>query len=328
MKFLLFILVIFSLSTQADKFNYPYYHVAEKTHSCNVEKFKKNLENILSKRYKELTLGKEPKKHQDILLSGLFEVNLMHYMGVDEKCKIKGLSPDDVWYEKMVKKYDFESVYQNLDTSLFQMIYSKYLKRRKKTKIEKIEYVPSFECNKKSLLENIDFYKKSFFAKRGDSAVIKEELGDDFERAVFLNPDVIITYRAYESYIKKCDDFSDFISKDEESPYRIQEVPGFADYDLNYLLNVILLTQNLEAFKKLIAQGLQIDILFSTIEFTVPDPDDLNIVILVMRCEDEIVASNMNFHLKRRAYATPEFKEYLIKQGSVGSFISAACVYY
>ena len=215
--------------------------------------------------------------------------------------------------------------YQNLDTSLFQMIYSKYLKKQKKSKTEKIEYVPSFECNKKSLHENIDFYKKSFLAKRGDSAVIKEELGDDFERTVFLNPDVIITYRAYESYIKKCDDFSDFISKDEESPYRTQEVPSFAYGDLNYLLNVILRTQNLEAFKKLIAQGLQIDILFSTIDFTVPDPDDLNIVLPVMRCEDEIVASNMNFHLKRRSYTTPEFKEYLTKQGSIGYAISTSC---
>ena len=142
------------------------------------------------------------------------------------------------------------------------------------------DYIPTFECTKESLNKDIDQYlldtwvddfKEGFFEKekQKEDRPIIQIIKDYADRTWSVKEELDqINYKAYLAYIKQCDNFTDFVSEQELGhPDILGKQKLFAvEKNLLYILRVVTKEKDIETLKKLINQGLDIDVLFELTE--------------------------------------------------------------
>ena len=129
----------------------------------------------------------------------------------------------------------------------------------------RLQYDPSFECNVESLNKDIESYIKFMYSKLKEEAdkgiyALSHEQSNTAEEN--------IRFSAYKHYIKQCDNFTDFVSEQELGhPDILGKQKLFAvEKNLLYILRVVTKEKDIETLKKLINQGLDIDVLFELTE--------------------------------------------------------------
>ena len=149
-------------------------------------------------------------------------------------------------------------------------------------------YIPNFECTKESLNQDIAKYIRYSFELAiknmdEDPEWLRSMTGVKDPSKVLGNPELEakvrshisseeeedqINYKAHLAYIKQCDNFTDFVNEQELGhPDILGKQKLFAvEKNLLYILRVVTKEKDIKTLKKLINQGLDIDVLFELTE--------------------------------------------------------------